>query len=277
MVRDRKALKRYREGNVTSAFGTDLMMQGFTSIPNLLLKHYKYMGISDMEMLLLIQLLRLRFDEKDLFPTPETLSNYVQSDIPEIEHNLANLIEKGILAITKYYDENQDMILPGYDFEPLFEAVSEIWACAKVKELEKTQKILEEQEQQLTPRLTTINKKQSQSQEIAELYKTFENEFGRPLSPMEIEQIQNWSLEIDNQLVREALRRAVLMGKHNFKYIDSIILEWQKNNLRTIEAINDYDRNFQRRRNTKNVRTTEPAGQNNDAKKKALIKTLYMS
>lgn len=273
MTQERQALKRYREGNVTSAFGTDLMMQGFTSIPNLLLKHYKSMGISDTEMFLIIQLLRIQSEDKDFFPSPETLSQYMESEILQIERDLANLIEKGILAITKYYDENQDMILNGYDFEPLFEAVSEVWARAKVRELEKTQKILEEHEQHARQTNTSKN----HDQELAQLYRTFENEFGRPLSPMEIEQIQHWSGEVNKPIIREALRRAVLMGKHNFKYIDSIILEWLKNNLRTVEAINDYDRNFQRRRNTKPSSSNEPPVQNGDTKKKALIKTLYMS
>ncbi|ACV62170.1 primosome, DnaD subunit [Desulfofarcimen acetoxidans DSM 771] len=269
---DRKALKKYRAGNVTSAFGTDLMMQGFTSIPNILLKHYKAMGISDIEMLLLVQLLRIHSEEKDFFPTTETLANCMQSDISLIEDVLASLIEKDILAITKYYDEFHDMIISGYDFEPLFESVSEIWACAKVKELEKTQKMLEEQEQQ-----SVKNNFPEPNHELAQLYKTFENEFARPLSPMEIEQIQKWVAEMNSQLIREALKRAVLLGKHNFKYIDSIIMEWQKNNLRTLEAINNYDINFQRRRNTKVYSGNASKTQSSDAKKKAMIESLYMS
>ena len=271
MNHDRKALKEYREGNVTSAFGTDLMMQGFTNIPNILLKHYKSMGITDTEMLLIIQLLRIHSEEKDFFPTPEILSGYMQSDISLIENDLASLIEKDILAITKYYDEKHDMIIIGYDFEPLFEAVSEVWACAKVKELEKTQKILEEQEQQSKAN----NNVPELDRELAQLYKTFENEFARPLSPIEIEQIQKWSEELkNNQLIREALKRAVLLGKHNFKYIDSIILEWQKNNLRTLEAINSYDISFQRRRNAKAF-TSVPKTPSSDSKKKAMLEALY--
>jgi len=271
MNHDRKALKKYREGNVTSAFGTDLMMQGFTSIPNILLKHYKSMGISDTEMLLIIQLLRIHSEDKDFFPTPETLSNYMQSDISLIENDLSSLIEKDILAVTKYYDEKHDIIVVGYDFEPLFEAVSEVWACSKVKELEKTQRILEEQEQQSK----TKNNVPEPDRELAQLYKTFENEFARPLSPMEIEQIQKWAAELNNQLIREALKRAVLLGKHNFKYIDSIILEWQKNNLRTLEAINSYDQSFQRRRNAKAISNSVPKTPSNDSKKKAMLEALY--
>lgn len=286
MNHDRKALKKYREGNVVSAFGTDLMMQGFTSIPNILLKHYKSMGISDTEMLLIIQLLRIHSEDKEFYPTPETLSNYMQSDISLIENDLASLIEKDILAITKYYDEKHDIIVIGYDFEPLFEAVSEVWACAKVKELEKTQKILEQQEQQYKTQkileqqeqqYKTNNKFPEPDRELAQLYRTFENEFARPLSPMEIEQIQKWAEELNNQLIREALKRAVLLGKHNFKYIDSIILEWQKNNLRTLEAVNNYDLSFQRRRNAKIFANTVPKTPSNDTKKKAIMESLYMS
>jgi DNA replication protein len=259
-----KTVKRYGKGNITAAFGADLLIWGVTSIPNLLLRYYPIIGLSDAETMLLIQLFRLR-NEKEYYPSPEILAECLTRDYRQIERDLASLLEKEILSTTQYYDEERQEVFLGYDFEPLFEKISEVWACTKVKELEKIRQASD------GPGL-------KDESILAVLVKTFENEFGRPLSPIEIEQIEKWSLEADQGIILEALRRAVLMGKHNFKYIDRILLRWQKNNLRNLEAITAYDQQFLIQKDKKS--TTPPRNEgkkNTDAKKKELIKSLYLS
>ena len=276
IVGSRRTFKKHREGNITATFGTDLMLQGVTSIPNLLLRHYVGIGITDEEMMVLLQLLRLRMEEKILHPTPEMLAEYLEGGVARVEQNLASLLKKEILTVTQYYDETQGSILSGYDFEPLFEKLSEAWACAKVKEIEKTRVLLEEQCSPARPMWKA---------EFGNLVKNFEEEFGRPLSPMEVEQIRQWTEETDCSLVRDALRRAVLMGKHNFKYIDTILLEWRKNNLRTVEAVEEYEQCFQKKRGKSTLssgRANVKSGINGksgkaDERKKEMIKTLYLS
>ena len=76
----------------------------------------------------------------------------------------------------------------------------------------------------------------------------FEREFARPLSPMEVDRIRQWVNKYDIVLVMEALKRAVLMGKNNFRYIDAILLEWSKNNLTTLSEIIKYEEEFQQKR-----------------------------
>lgn len=263
-----KALKNYRQGNITAAFGTDLQVQGVTSVSNLLLRFYKKIGITDNEMMLIIQLFRLRNEERNLYPSVKLLAESLSSEVENIKEDLENLLQKEILAVTEYYDEEQDVIIKGVDFEPLFEKLSEVWACHKVREIEKTQKILEG----LNPKEPGDFRRKGPS----DLVLAFEGEFGRPLSPIEVEQIQKWAFEIEMTLILEALRRAVLMGKHNFKYIDSIILEWVKNNLHTLEAVAEYDRQFQNRRG-KGARGGIDGKSTAESKKKAAIKNLYLS
>lgn len=259
----RKQVKKYREGNITAAFSADLMLQGVTAIPNLLLRFYKNMGITDSQIMLIIQVLRLRTEDKNLYPTPDILADYLSGSTAQVERDLNELLEKEILAVTKYYDEVQDLVCDGFDFEPLFERISEAWACAKVREIEKTRQLLEH-----TPQEPVAT-------DFSALYRTFEREFARPLSPMEVDQIRMWCGETEHNLVLEALRRAVMLGKHNFKYIDSILLEWKKNNLRTVEEIAQYDHNFQQRRMGKDSQQVRvKRGEN---MKKAMIKSLYLS
>src|SRR5699024_11628105 len=63
--------------------------------------------------------------------------------------------------------------------------------------------------------------KQEENEE-GTIFILFEQEFGRPLSPFEIETISVWLDEdkMKPSLIKADLREAVLMSKLNFKYID---------------------------------------------------------
>ncbi len=254
-------VKKYKRGNITAAFGVDLFIHGSTAIPNLLLKLYKDMGISDTEMMLLIQLFRLFTEENNYLPTADLLYEHLSGDEEQINLDLENLINNGMLKITEFYNAERDLVIKGYDFEPIFDRLSEIWACARVQQHEAMKKITE-----------------NKSKKTVNLYKSFEKEFGRPLSPMEIEQVDVWSRKMPSLLVLEALRRAVMLGKHNFKYIDSILLEWEKNNLTSPEQVEDYDRQF-KMKHSENKKVPENGRRKVNQKddKKSMIQSLYMS
>ncbi|MDQ7790881.1 MAG: DnaD domain protein [Desulforudis sp.] len=257
------ALRKYREGNITAAFGTDLFIHGITFVPNMLLDFYPKMGLTESEVMLLIHLLRIRAQDKNLYPSREELGRCMSGGVEQVDRDLASLCENGVLAVTNYYLQDTQTVAEGFDFELLFERLSELWACSKVTEIERTKAVLETEEES-----------ELENPELGKLYEEFAGEFGRPLSPIEVEQIDRWQSEVGPLLAREALRRAVLLGKHNFKYIDSIILEWRKNRVRTLEEIAEYERDFQQRRNKKASRKSTA---NNREKEIALIKTLYMS
>ena len=65
-----------------------------------------------------------------------------------------------------------------------------------------------------------------------------EKEFGRTLSPMEVEIIKSW-LENGSgeELVREAVKEAVFNGVSNLRYIDKILYEWQKKGIKNKEDV----------------------------------------
>lgn len=113
-----------------------------------------------------------------------------------------------------------------------------------------------------------------------EIFTVFENEFGRPLSPMEIEQIELWYSEHSAAVILEALKRAVLGGKFSFKYIDTILLEWEKNKIRTIQAILEFDAEFEKRKVQARSRDGPKKGQARapdpiKTKEKEFIRSLY--
>ena len=64
---------------------------------------------------------------------------------------------------------------------------------------------------------------------LVEIYTVIETELGRTLSPIEYETISGWlSANIGEDLIKEALKEAVLNGVGNLKYIDKILYDWTK-------------------------------------------------
>jgi DNA replication protein len=81
------------------------------------------------------------------------------------------------------------------------------------------------------------------------LFVLFEKEFGRPLSPMECETISGW-LDQDKYpepLILTALKESVFAGKVHFRYIDRILLEWNRNRIQTPEEAKEYAARFRGR------------------------------
>ena len=82
--------------------------------------------------------------------------------------------------------------------------------------------------------------------EEGEIYKLFEQEFGRFLSPMESETIGMW-LDDDGhspEIIRAALKEAVLAQKLSLRYIDRILFEWKKKNVKTIKDVEKQTKKF---------------------------------
>ncbi len=84
-----------------------------------------------------------------------------------------------------------------------------------------------------------------------DIYSIFEKEFGRVLSPTEIEIINKWTeSNISEELIKEALKEAILNGVHNMRYIDSILFSWTKKGYKNVEDI-------KRKKNTKEEKIEE--------------------
>lgn len=74
------------------------------------------------------------------------------------------------------------------------------------------------------------------------VFEAFEKEFGRPLSPMELEIINGWLNDnIPLELIMGALKEATFNGVSNFRYIDKILFEWRKKGYKTM---NDVSSNY---------------------------------
>ena len=71
-----------------------------------------------------------------------------------------------------------------------------------------------------------------------DIFSVFEREFGRTLSPTELSTIASWhENNINDELIKEALKEAILSGVHNMRYVDKILFEWSKKGYKNIEEI----------------------------------------
>lgn len=90
------------------------------------------------------------------------------------------------------------------------------------------------------------------------IFSVFENELGRLLSPMELEQIKEWVTTIKNEeLIIAALKEAVINGVNNFRYIDVILNDWNKKGYRTKEDIIKDKSNYRKKKTNIEVFDTD--------------------
>jgi len=263
-----RELKSYRDGDLAACFGTDLWLGGATSVPNLLLRHYRRIGLSDGEMMLIIQLMRLRAEDGLLYPEAALLAGCMQMGTAEVEGVLRSLVEREVLGLGRYFDTLTRKVVKGYDFTPLLKKLETVWAGIKTEEDLETRALMEEE----------AAAAREEEQRAASVYAVFEREFGRPFSALEMEQIDKWLAQVSLPLLMEALRLAVLGGKHNLKYIDGIICEWQKNNLRTVEEVEAYNQQFRaRRKNRAPAGKPKQPADNVEERRKKLVQTIFVS
>ena len=91
------------------------------------------------------------------------------------------------------------------------------------------------------------NKKEEES-----IYDFIQKEFARPITPIESEYVDAW-LEDGNseELVKEAVKEAILNGAPNFRYIDKVLYEWGKKNIKTKEAVENNRKDFKKNQEKK--------------------------
>ncbi|WP_409251149.1 DnaD domain-containing protein [Bacillus sp. SCS-153A] len=197
------------------------MEEGTVSIPQLLLSNYHKLGLSESDFVLLLQV--FSFIEKgNDFPTPEELSSKMSFSSEECSSILRRLVQNQFIAIEEGHSQS-GILYEKYSLKPLWTKLAEfVMSESKSDSMEKTR--LDE----------------------TDLYTVFEQEFSRPLSPLECETLAMWVDQDEHNavIIKAALREAVISGKLNFRYIDRILFEWKKNGVKTIEQAKKHGERF---------------------------------
>lgn len=91
-----------------------------------------------------------------------------------------------------------------------------------------------------------------------DIYTYIENNYGRTLSPIEYEEISNWE---DNELTRYAIKQSVLNGVYNIKYISTILHNYSKNNIKTVQQAQEEEKRFKEKNDRKQEERTMTASE----------------
>ncbi|KRK29153.1 initiation of chromosome replication protein [Lactobacillus acidophilus DSM 20079 = JCM 1132 = NBRC 13951 = CIP 76.13] len=191
---------------------------------NGLIAYYPRLNISDAELLLIIQL--EAFSQRgESFPSNEKIAANTNLSITDVGNLIQRLIDKNYLTIEQTTD-SQDKIGNKYSLDNLYDELD--------KYIDKNILIKDSRHNETIAVTNNL-----ENNPIDYLSRKVEVEFGRYLSPIEREEIAQW-LSIDHytpEIIELALREAVLSQAYSLKYIDRILLNWQRHNLKTTDEV----------------------------------------
>lgn len=192
----------------------NLLKQKPIVITQELLKHYRKINLTHEELVLVLQ-----FQIEHV--TIEQVALQMGITVPEVLSLLSVLIQKKL--VTTKIDEQTNQVV--YLFDNIFQNLAQL--------------LLSNTQQE------TIVIKQ---EDIADLMQMFSTEFGRNLSPTEFDMITSW-LQDDKysiSLIKEALKEAVLSNVYNLRYMDRILLEWDRKQIKTVEQVKQQKQQYKR-------------------------------
>ncbi|MHB1651972.1 MAG: DnaD domain-containing protein [Desulfitobacteriaceae bacterium] len=244
--------------DVYGSFVQALFFSGSVSIPKFLMTSYVSLGLTDQQMLLIIQIL----SEMDTNPYPQAsfLAHRMQATAEEIEEMIGRMVERRLLTIEKNWNSVERKWYYSYSILGLIDKLTELWAIEGAKQFTAERSPAEKESRIEAERVNP----QANHLSLENLVQTFEKELGRPLTGMECEHLETWlASHFSDELIIEALRRGVAAGIRSFRYLDSILREWEKKGLRTKVEVEADDVNFQARQEKKpqvRKRSGKPAG-----------------
>lgn len=206
--------------------------EGSVAVPLLLLKNYRALQLTEIEVMTLIHLITFLDKEKYDFPTTDEIQSRMSASPDLVIASLQKLIHEQFIAIDEDMEESTGIRSERYNLTPLYRRLAK--------------QVAEQELAKLAAVRTTVPIDEG----AKNIFSTFEKEFARPLTPMELETISGW-LDKDQykeDLIMTALKEAVFAGKVHFRYIDRILLEWSRNRVGTVDQAKEYSQRFRQSR-----------------------------
>lgn len=165
-------------------------------IPRILFNNYNKLNITDGELIILIFIidkgLELEYD-------PSIFVSELNIDKFKVLEIIDSLHKKNIISLVM--EKKNNKTIEYISLKPLYDKLVFI----------------------------LLDKKEDTKKEADKnIYAIFESELGRTLSPLEYEKINEWNNDMDSELIIEALKEAVFCGVNNFRYIETILSDWNK-------------------------------------------------
>ena len=184
-------------------------------IPNILLKNYRKLNITDSELIVLVYLINT-----DISFNPKQIAKDLNFDLSEIINIITSLTEKGILKIDIINKKVREEVI---NLEELYKKLGFIVVNDEIKENSNN------------------------------IFDIFEKEFGRTLSPIDYEIITDWQKNYNDEIILLALKEAVFNGVNNLRYIDKILIDWNKKGIKNEQDIINDRKSFQSKKQNKKL------------------------
>ncbi|MDN6899825.1 DnaD domain protein [Oenococcus sicerae] len=183
------------------------LAEGNVELPLRLFKSYHQLGLSNEDLIVIMQL--FAFSKEGIaLPRTELISartNFSQAAVQKTIERLLNSKVISLSASNDAYDLSNlfgKLISGGLDLQPL-----------------------------------VADSSLDQTKTKKSLYQLFQREFGRMLTPMELQTIGDWLKkdQFSPELIVTALRQSVNSQILNLRYIEKILLNWKQNHVQTKE------------------------------------------
>ncbi|MBG9982341.1 DnaD domain protein [Aerococcaceae bacterium DSM 111020] len=202
------------EGGVQLSTMYDWFKDGSTNVPNIIFNRFGQLDISSNEMMLILYIMS-QLNQGKTVNNFKKIANQLGWSVNEVMELINQLIEKDYLSIELETNESgkQD---DHYTLRPFFNQLDQKFYQAPTQE-------------------ETVENQEVLQHYTGNLVSLFEREFGRVLTPMELQTINQWLMS-DNyspEIIQLALKQAMMHQALNFSYIDKILLNWQKQNITT--------------------------------------------
>lgn len=191
-------------------------------VPCVLLRDYAQLRINESELVVLLRIFNCANKQENFLL--EDVQKEFSCTLTEAKDLIMPFQEKGFIGLARINGRET------YNMDGLYSQIFELWSYAKSNHLRNGNNLKGEKMKDLPD---------EQAKVLGRLYRSFEKELGRTLSPSENQKISQW-LEADGMsppMIEEALKRAVLQGKASLAYIDRILLNWQQKGFRSLDQV----------------------------------------
>ena len=198
--------------------------EGFVVLPQVLLSHYQDLGLSPETFLLVTTILGQKEGQLSPMTVVDLCCQHHGWQSHQAMSQLSLLADQGYLVF-EVDASGQDRL----SLAPLFERLETLNPSSS-------------QNQTTTSAGTDQTSDSQEAMTASQLIPLIEGEFGRSLSALEYETLNGW-LKQDGyapDLIRLAVKEAVLRQALSLKYIDRILINWERHGLTTVAQAQAY-------------------------------------
>lgn len=187
---------------------------GQTEISNLLLRDFSKLNMTNDELLVYLQL-KSYLETGTQSPDVSVIAANLNQDPNEVYSVLHQLISKKFIVHETKSDKTGKQN-DSYDLTPILDKLLQV----------------EQSNAEKVAATEAMNDRQT-------LFQKIEVEFGRPLSPIELQTVGKWLDEdhYEPTMIELALQEAVLNQVWNLKYMDRILQSWEKQHITTPQQV----------------------------------------